>query len=145
LDYGANGPIGRQSLFVEVTPVIFQEGLAPSRTFLLQEEADELLRQGYGARTTPQDVLIFGPDGVVDNTLRYADECVRHKVLDLVGDLSLLGCDLEGCVVAYRSGHQLNAALVRELLKTHAIDQADGSLAAARTPDRPDLRLLGAA
>ena len=58
------------------------------------------------------DLLIFGRDGVIGNELRYPDECARHKILDMVGDLALLGFDLHGFVVAYRSGHQTNAALV---------------------------------
>ena len=62
-------------------------------------------------------MLIFGRDGVVGNTLRFADECARHKVLDMVGDLSLLGMDLHGFVVAHRSGHHTNASLVRRLLQ----------------------------
>ena len=54
--------------------------------------------------------------GVIDNELRFEDECVRHKVLDLVGDLALAGCDLIGQFVAHRSGHRLNANMVQALL-----------------------------
>ena len=61
------------------------------------------------------DLLVFGPDGPIDNQLRHADEPVRHKILDMVGDLALFGYDLRGHVVAYRSGHALNVELVREL------------------------------
>lgn len=130
LEYGAgDGPIGRQSLFTEITPESFRQGLARSRTFLLEEEARELRSQGLGLRATTRDALVFGPDGPIDNTLRWADECVRHKILDLVGDLRLLGCAVEGYVVAHKSGHRLNAALVRELLKTHAIEQEAASAA----------------
>ena len=53
--------------------------------------------------------MVFGPDGPIDNTLRFPDECVRHKLLDMVGDLALAGCDLVGAFTASRSGHQLNA------------------------------------
>jgi UDP-3-O-acyl-N-acetylglucosamine deacetylase len=60
-------------------------------------------------------VLVFGPRGPIDNRLRFADEPARHKVLDLVGDLSLCGFDLTGHVVAYRSGHSHNAELARRL------------------------------
>ena len=116
LDYGANTPIGRQSLFVDVDPDSFRDELSPSRTFLLQAEADALRASGIGRRTTEQDLLIFGPDGVIGNELRYPDECVRHKMLDLLGDLALVGMDLAGHVVAHRSGHSLNAELARKLL-----------------------------
>ena len=59
--------------------------------------------------------MIFGPRGPIDNRVRFANEPARHKVLDLVGDLSLLGADLCGHVVAYRSGHPLNVEMVRTL------------------------------
>jgi UDP-3-O-[3-hydroxymyristoyl] N-acetylglucosamine deacetylase/3-hydroxyacyl-[acyl-carrier-protein] dehydratase len=104
LDYGRHTPIGSQSLFLDVNPESFRAELAPSRTFLLQEEAEALRRQGIGARTTEADLLIFGPSGPIGNQLRYPDECVRHKILDMVGDLALLGKDLVGHVVAHRSG-----------------------------------------
>ncbi len=116
LDYGRQTPIGAQSLFVEVSPDSFRSELAPSRTFLLEAEAVALREAGIGRRTTEADLLIFGPDGPIGNTLRYRDECVRHKILDLVGDLALLARDLAGHVVAHRSGHALNASLVRKLL-----------------------------
>jgi UDP-3-O-acyl N-acetylglucosamine deacetylase len=115
LDYGLHSPIDRQLVTEVITPEGFANDIAPCRTFLLEEEAVELRRQGLGARTTPADLLVFGRRGPIDNRLRYANEPARHKVLDVVGDLSLLGEDLYGHVVAYRSGHPLNIALVRAL------------------------------
>jgi UDP-3-O-acyl N-acetylglucosamine deacetylase len=115
LDYGAFSPLGRQLHSQAVTPSSFLRDLAPCRTFILESEAAELRRQGLGARTTTADLLVFGPHGPIDNELRFANEPARHKVLDLVGDLSLLGADLCGHVVAYRSGHPLNVELVRTL------------------------------
>ena len=96
LDYGRQTPIGAQSLFVEVSPSSFREELASSRTFLLEAEAIAMREAGIGRRTTESDLLIFGPNGVIGNELRYPDECVRHKILDLVGDLALLAKDLAG-------------------------------------------------
>jgi UDP-3-O-acyl N-acetylglucosamine deacetylase len=115
LDYGLGSPIGRQLHTQELTPARFAGELAECRTFILESEADELRRQGLGARTTAADLLVFGPRGPIDNRLRHANEPARHKVLDLVGDLSLLGADLCGHIVAYRSGHPLNVELVRAL------------------------------
>jgi UDP-3-O-[3-hydroxymyristoyl] N-acetylglucosamine deacetylase len=66
-------------------------------------------------RTALSDLLVFGPRGPIDNRVRFANEPARHKILDIVGDLALLGHDLHGHVVAYRSGHPLNVALVKEL------------------------------
>jgi UDP-3-O-acyl N-acetylglucosamine deacetylase len=115
LDYGPHSPIGRQLHTQVITPGSFVSELSSCRTFILEAEAAELRRQGLGTRTTASDLLVFGRNGPIDNTLRYANEPARHKVLDLVGDLSLLGADLCGHVVAYRSGHPLNVELVREL------------------------------
>jgi UDP-3-O-acyl N-acetylglucosamine deacetylase len=118
LDYGLTSPIARQVHTQALTPGLFAQELAACRTFILEEEAAELRRMGLGTRTTAADLIVFGPRGPVDNSLRYANEPARHKVLDLVGDLSLLGVDLCGHVVAYRSGHPLNVELVRRLYET---------------------------
>jgi UDP-3-O-acyl N-acetylglucosamine deacetylase len=115
LDYGPGSPIDRQIHTEEITPENFANNLACCRTFLLEEEAIELRRQGLGQATRISDLLVFGPRGPIDNRLRFADEPARHKILDLVGDLSLLGADLCGHVVAYRSGHPLNIELGRAL------------------------------
>jgi UDP-3-O-acyl N-acetylglucosamine deacetylase len=116
LDYGVSGPIGRQTLEVSLSPQVFCEELAAARTFLLEAEAEWLRQQGLGERVTCTDLLVFDEQGPVGNALRFSDECVRHKTLDLVGDLALAGCDIQGRITAYRSGHRLNAQLVRELL-----------------------------
>ncbi len=113
LDYGLTSPIARQVHTQALSPASFAQELASCRTFILESEAAELRRQGLGARTTAADLVVFGPHGPVDNTLRFANEPARHKVLDLIGDLSLLGADLCGHVIAYRSGHPLNIELVR--------------------------------
>jgi UDP-3-O-[3-hydroxymyristoyl] N-acetylglucosamine deacetylase/3-hydroxyacyl-[acyl-carrier-protein] dehydratase len=129
LDYGPRTPIGRQSFFVDVVPESFRDELSGSRTFLLQAEADTLRKAGIGSRTTERDLLIFGEDGVIGNELRYRDECARHKTLDLLGDLALVGKDLSGHVIAHRSGHQLNAALARKLLELAERDRPQATLA----------------
>jgi UDP-3-O-acyl N-acetylglucosamine deacetylase len=115
LDYGAAAVIPRQVHTTHVAASDFLHELAGCRTFILESEAQELRRQGLGAQTTAADLLVFGAKGPIDNRLRFANEPARHKVLDLVGDLSLLGVDLCGHVVAYRSGHPLNVELARSL------------------------------
>jgi UDP-3-O-acyl N-acetylglucosamine deacetylase len=112
LDYGVSSPIGRQSHTERITPERFANELAGCRTFILESEVSELRRQGLGARTSMMDLLVFGERGPIENHLRYANEPARHKVLDLVGDLSLFNHDLRGHLVAYRSGHRLNTELV---------------------------------
>jgi UDP-3-O-acyl N-acetylglucosamine deacetylase len=115
LHYGDHSPIGWQVHTHVITPENLSNSLASCRTFLLEEEAADFRRQGWGIRTTPADLLVFGLDGPIQNRLRYADEPARHKILDLVGDLALFGHDLRGHVVAYRSGHPLNVRMAREL------------------------------
>ncbi len=122
LDYGP-GPIGRQRFQIALTPESFRRELACCRTFLLEEQADWLRARGLGLRAGYGDLLVFGPEGPIDNTLRFPDECVRHKMLDMVGDLALAGCDLIGCFTACRSGHRLNAQLVRALASAGAYRQ----------------------
>jgi len=124
LDYGSGNPIGRQSLEVTPSPESFRHELAPSRTFMLEAEARALLAQGLGSRATCGDLLVFGPDGPIDNQLRFPDECVRHKLVDLMGDLALAGCDVIGHFTAYRSGHRLNADLVQAILARQAADRS---------------------
>jgi UDP-3-O-acyl N-acetylglucosamine deacetylase len=116
IDYGPTGPIQRQSLTLAVTPESFRRELSAARTFILEDEAAWLRGQGLGARVTCRDLLVFDEAGPIDNPLRFPDECVRHKTLDLVGDLALAGYDLAGHFVAHCSGHRLNAELVSLLL-----------------------------
>ncbi len=114
LDYGP-GPIGCQTFSSPVSPDVFRQELAAARTFLLEAEAARLRSSGLGARVTYDNLLVFDEHGPIKNDVRFADECVRHKTLDMVGDLALAGCDIIGHVVAHRSGHRLNAALVTAL------------------------------
>lgn len=121
LDYGSGNAVGRQSLELAVSPESFCRELASARTFLLEVEAEWLRSRGLGLRVSTKDVLVFNGDGPIDNELRFEDECVRHKALDLIGDLALAGCDIEGHIIAHRSGHRLNAELVRVLLSESEI------------------------
>ena len=112
LDYGPTPHPARQLHTQAITPASFAQDLADCRTFLLESEAVEMRKLGIGLRTTAADLVVFGPHGPIGNRLRYANEPARHKVLDMVGDLSLLGFDLHGHIVACRSGHPLNVELV---------------------------------
>ncbi len=115
LDYGQDSPIGRQVHSFALGPEQFVSQIAPARTFVLKEEADALRASGLGKHLTYKDILVFGPDGPIDNELRFPNECVRHKILDLLGDLMLLGRFIVGRVYARKSGHALNHALVRAI------------------------------
>ena len=115
LDYSNCELIGKQSIDLEITPDSFEKELSEARTFLLKAEADWIRQQGLGLRVSYEDVLVFDNDHVVENRLRFTDECVRHKTLDVIGDLAMIGCDLVGEFRACRSGHALNAEMVAEL------------------------------
>jgi len=128
LDFGPKSPIAPQHLVLDLTANGFRRELANCRTFLLEAEARALQAEGVGVHLTPHDLLVFGRDGLLENSLRSPAECARHKMLDCVGDLALLGCDLHGQVTAVRSGHRQNADLVRALRCQHgdAIACEDG-------------------
>lgn len=132
LDYGSHTPIGRQSCSLQVDPRSFRQELAPCRTFVLEEVARAMVAQGIGARVTPHDLLIFGPNGPIDNAMRFDNECARHKVLDVVGDLALAGCEIVAHVTAYRSGHKLHAELASRLMDEAGMVQAAAAEARVR-------------
>lgn len=115
LDYGG-GPIGRQSLSLRITPESYRHELAAARTFISLAEAEKLRAAGLATHVAVGDLLVFDDRGLVGNELRWPDECVRHKVLDLVGDLSLVGRPLHAHVRARRSGHRLNATVAARLV-----------------------------
>ncbi|MDJ0523228.1 MAG: UDP-3-O-acyl-N-acetylglucosamine deacetylase [Planctomycetota bacterium] len=116
LDYGSSYP-GTQHLSLHVDPETFGEELAGARTFCLEAEAEQLRQAGLGKGATYENTLVIGADGVIENELRWPDEFARHKAMDLLGDLFMLGADLEAHVVAHRSGHAANLQLVGELRK----------------------------
>jgi UDP-3-O-acyl N-acetylglucosamine deacetylase len=115
LDYGHESPIPWQMCTVTINPGSYLSDVAVCRTFVTDQEALALREQGLGSRTGVTDLVIFGRQGPIQNKLRFANEPARHKILDILGDLSLVGCDLRGHVVAYRSGHPHNVELVRKL------------------------------
>ncbi len=115
LDYGPDAVIPPQVFHLRLSPEAFVSELAASRTFILESDVAELRSRGYGPQATYEDLLVFGRDGPIGNTLRFPDEPARHKMLDLVGDLFLLNSDLRGHIVAMRSGHGLNHRLIRRL------------------------------
>lgn len=115
LDYGPDSHIPAQSLTLNIDPESFLHEIAFARTFILEAEVQAFLAQGMGKGLSFQDLLIYGPQGVIGNKLRAPDECVRHKILDCVGDLGLLGCDLSGHIVCSRTGHRHNVELVQAI------------------------------
>ena len=93
----------------------FRRDLAPCRTFCLKAEIEALLAQGLGKGATRDNTLVIDGDSVEGNTLRFSDEPLRHKVLDLIGDLALLGAPVRGHIIGMCSGHRLNRQLAAKL------------------------------
>jgi UDP-3-O-[3-hydroxymyristoyl] N-acetylglucosamine deacetylase/3-hydroxyacyl-[acyl-carrier-protein] dehydratase len=103
-----------------VDPATFPDEIAPARTFVLRKHADAMRAAGLGRGATTENTLVLDGDGVVDNTPRYADECARHKLLDLLGDLATAGVRLAGArVVSVRGGHGLNLRLADAIARAH--------------------------
>lgn len=123
LDYG-NSAIPQQSLTVQVTPETFIDHIASARTFVLEEEVAVLQAHGIGCRATTDNILVFGQQGPISNSLRFHNECVRHKILDCIGDFALMGADLAGRFTAMQSGHRLNHSIIRQLKQSEAAEHS---------------------
>lgn len=126
LDYGPHPAISPQSASWDAgapdAAEVFAAEIAPARTFCLQEEAQQLHAAGLFTHLSPTEMLVLGPMGPIDNELRFDDEPARHKLLDLVGDLALLGRPLLARVTAHRSGHALTHELCRAIRDRHPAD-----------------------
>jgi UDP-3-O-[3-hydroxymyristoyl] N-acetylglucosamine deacetylase len=110
-------PVGRQSLELEVTPERYAAQLAFARTFGWEQDLDQMRNMGLIRGASLENAVCFTKNGVLnDGGLRAPDECCRHKALDLIGDLALLGRPLLGHVIAERAGHKLHAALVKTIM-----------------------------
>jgi len=107
--------IGTQFFSITVNEHSFEDEIAPARTFCFEAEALELLKRGLGKGANYENTLVMGASGPINNALRFPDELVRHKVLDLIGDLYLSGAPVRGHVIAIKSGHKLNMELVKKL------------------------------
>jgi UDP-3-O-[3-hydroxymyristoyl] N-acetylglucosamine deacetylase len=110
-------PIGKQSIEMEVTPERYAAELAPARTFGFEKELDQLREMGLIRGATLASAVCFTEAGVLNpEGLRFPDECCRHKALDLIGDLALIGRPLLGHVIAERAGHAMHTALVTKIM-----------------------------
>jgi UDP-3-O-[3-hydroxymyristoyl] N-acetylglucosamine deacetylase / 3-hydroxyacyl-[acyl-carrier-protein] dehydratase len=117
LDYGERF-LRRQSVSFTLESATFGREVAPARTFVLRPEIEKFRQAGLGGGATSENVVIVEEDGSSPTPLRFPDECARHKVLDLLGDVQFLGAPLRARIVAYKAGHSLNALLVRRIADT---------------------------
>lgn len=128
LDYTQHTGIGRQIYSFELSENNYAQNLARARTFALEAEARQMQAMGIATHLTPKDILVINSDGPIRNSFRWPDECVRHKVVDLIGDLRLAGRPVIGRIVAYKSGHALNQKLVSQIVERARRTEKDQSL-----------------
>lgn len=114
--------IGIQFGDYEITPEIFLREIASARTIGFMHEIAEMQAKGLALGGSPENAVLYD-GGKAINPLRFPDELVRHKILDVVGDLSLVGQRLRGHVVAVKSGHELNTALARKIILSANTDE----------------------
>ncbi len=110
-------PIGQQSASVDLAAETYGASIAPARTFGYKADEQKLRDMGLIRGAGSENAIILGARGPENGPLRFSDEYVRHKVLDLIGDLALAGRRIEGRVVAERAGHAMHTALVSRLMK----------------------------
>jgi UDP-3-O-[3-hydroxymyristoyl] N-acetylglucosamine deacetylase len=110
-------PIGRQETSIDLAAETYGTLIASARTFGYKADEKKLRDMGLIRGATTENAIVLGPKGPENGPLRFSDEYVRHKVLDLIGDLALAGRRIEGLVVAERAGHAMHTALVARLMK----------------------------
>ena len=124
VSYTINFPhpmIGREAFTLELTNGQYVSAIAPARTFGFLHDTEALRQQGLIRGASTENALVLTRDGLENPPLRYPDEFVRHKILDLIGDLALIGKQVLGKVVADRAGHAMHTALVSRLLRDRTL------------------------
>jgi UDP-3-O-[3-hydroxymyristoyl] N-acetylglucosamine deacetylase len=106
-----------QSRTMRITEAAFVEEIAAARTFTFLKEVEQLRKQGLALGGSLENAIVLGETGVLNNALRFEDEFVRHKILDAVGDLALVGYPVIGHLVAHRAGHALHTEFAAKILE----------------------------
>lgn len=127
-------PIGEQDVCVDLAAETYGTAIAPARTFGYMADEQRLRDMGLIRGASPENAIVLDQHGPMNGPLRFSDEYVRHKVLDLIGDLALAGRRIEGRVVAERAGHAMHTALVSRLLK----DRSAWELACVNVSDEAE-------
>ena len=124
VSYTINFPhalIGKETFRVDLSDGNYLREIAPARTFGFLHEADAMRQQGLIRGASKENAIVLTRDQIMNPPLRYPDEFVRHKVLDLIGDLALVGKQILGNIVADRAGHAMHTALVSRLLRDRTL------------------------
>jgi UDP-3-O-[3-hydroxymyristoyl] N-acetylglucosamine deacetylase len=123
--------LGEQTCGMEVGRERYARDVAPSRTFGFLRDVEMLHRMGLAKGGTLENAVVVGEEGILNGPLRFPDELVRHKVLDLIGDLYLLGKPVVGTIIAHGAGHQLHLMLVRRIQEQLQAEPEPFSLSAS--------------
>ncbi len=109
--------IGYQAATTRITAKRYTSSIAAARTFCMLSDVAAMRRAGLARGGSLENALVVDDHGVMNGSLRFSDEFVRHKILDLVGDLALLGMPLRAHIIAFKGGHKLHAALIGRILR----------------------------
>jgi UDP-3-O-[3-hydroxymyristoyl] N-acetylglucosamine deacetylase len=127
-----------------VTETSFVDEIAPARTFGFLKEVEMLRRKGLALGGSLENAVVLGDTGILNSRLRFEDEFVRHKILDAIGDLALVGYPVIGHLVAHRGGHELHTAFAAKILaapdawrivESSGLEHAPAATVAAEAPD----------
>ncbi|MFY9742916.1 MAG: UDP-3-O-acyl-N-acetylglucosamine deacetylase [Candidatus Sulfotelmatobacter sp.] len=124
VSYSINFPhplIGKETMQVELSNGSYLHKIAPARTFGSREDEKAMRNMGLIRGASRENCIVLTRDGIENGPLRFPDEFVRHKILDLVGDLALLGKPILGRIVADRAGHAMHTALVSRILRDESL------------------------
>jgi UDP-3-O-[3-hydroxymyristoyl] N-acetylglucosamine deacetylase len=124
-----------QAMTLEITESTFVDQIAPARTFTFLKEVEMLRQQGLALGGSLENAIVIGETGVLNGRLRFEDEFVRHKILDVIGDMALLGYPLVGHLVAHRGGHALHTAFAAHVLEDTDAWTLIESVDTAEAPD----------
>ena len=132
-----------QARTLRITEESFVEEIAPARTFTFLKDVEMLRQNGLALGGSLENAIVLGETGVLNNALRFEDEFVRHKILDAVGDLALVGYPVIGHLVAHRAGHALHTEFAAKILEeTHAWRLVQAPVDAAALPLAPPVRTV---
>jgi len=125
-------PIGEQSFEIDLSRDLYRKEVSLARTFGFLREEKAMRNMGLIRGASEANVIVLTDDGVKNGPLRFPDEFVRHKILDLIGDLALLGKQIIGRIVADRAGHAMHTALVSKLLRDRTLWEETTEIAPAQ-------------
>jgi UDP-3-O-[3-hydroxymyristoyl] N-acetylglucosamine deacetylase len=126
----AHPTIGKQALQFDFHHDSFLKKIAPARTFGFRHEVEKLRAAGLARGGSVENCIVLDDSGVMNGPLRFRDEFVRHKILDLAGDLALIGRPVVGEITAYKAGHALHSRFVEQILRAAEADEGAPAVAA---------------